>query len=87
MQAVQFLDTAENICDIAQMVGEDVTVSYADPDEPVLIVSNGDKESVLALGMWLVKMDDGRLLILTADIVHDAVIKFMETAHLTLDGC
>lgn len=78
MQAIQFLDTAENICDISQMLGKDVTVSYADPDEPVLIVSNGEEETVLTIGMFLIKTDDGRIVVLNKELVHQIVLEHFQ---------
>lgn len=80
MDAVAFLDCAVNIAAIGEMVDDPIEVSYENPDEPVLILTHGGVESIVPVGSWIVRTDDGGVLVLDEDSVRQAVLLYM-AAH------
>jgi len=58
VEAIQFIDTAENIEEISTFVDDqDLVVSYRIPDEPVLKVIAGEQLIMVQVGQWLIKQE------------------------------
>lgn len=78
MHAVEFIDCAENMAQIIELIGSDICVSYENPDDPFLIFAIGDVESIVPAGSWIVKTDDGCVFVMDEDMVRQAVLEYVQ---------
>lgn len=55
IEAVQFLDTPERICEIAEFVGGDLRVNYEDKDNPYIPIETLEGTMKASVGDYIIK--------------------------------
>lgn len=59
IEAIQFLDDAQRICEIQEFADKDIRVDYADKDNPVLKVETLEGTMTASVGDWIIKGVNG----------------------------
>jgi len=55
IDAIQFLDEAQRICEISNFAGDIIRVDYADPNNPVLKIDTLEGTMTAKIGDYIIK--------------------------------
>lgn len=61
IEAVQFIDTPERICEIAEFVGTDLSVNYEDKDNPYIPIETLEGTMKASVGDYIIKGVKGEI--------------------------
>ena len=61
IEAVQFIDTPERICEIAEFVGTDLRVNYEDKDNPYIPIETLEGTMKASVGDYIIKGVKGEI--------------------------
>lgn len=59
--AIQFEDNADTISEISSFIGKDISINYEDAVNPLLSISTPSGISILSIGDYVVKTEDGNI--------------------------
>lgn len=68
IEAVQFIDTPERICEIAEFVGTDLSVNYEDKDNPYIPIETLEGTMKVSVGDYIIKGVKGEIYSCKPDI-------------------
>lgn len=75
IEAVQFIDTPERICEIAEFVGTDLRVNYEDKDNPYIPIETLEGTMKASVGDYIVKGVKGEIYPCREDIFNESYEK------------
>lgn len=75
IEAVQFIDTPERICEIAEFVGTDLRVNYEDKDNPYIPIETLEGTMKASVGDYIVKGVKGEINPCREDIFNESYEK------------
>ena len=55
IEAIQFLDTHENLCDLSEFMPDPLVVDYAFPNDPLLNIETLEGVMSAKVGDWVIK--------------------------------
>lgn len=77
IEAVQFVDTPERICEIAEFVGTDLRVNYEDKDNPYIPIETLEGTMKASVGDYIIKGVKGEVYPCREDIFNESYEKVL----------
>lgn len=61
IEAVQFKDDSDTLCELSDLAGREIKVDYSDPSKPVLRIDTLEGTMTAQVGDWIIKGVKGEL--------------------------
>lgn len=75
IEAIQFIDTPERVCEISEFIGYDFRVNYEDKDNPYIIIGTLEGDMKANVGDYIIKGIKGEFYPCREDIFNQTYEK------------